>query len=134
MVADPREDRRLFRPRLLDAPPGLGYALERIAVGDAHGLVVPGLRRLTHSAATLGPIVAWLMRREARLIAVAQGLDTAECAGQVAARLIIEVSRWEREGLWKPASEGQSPSPRAGAPERRDEEADLFSRTGGESS
>jgi len=46
MVGDPHQGRRVFRPGLLDAPPGLDYALKRIAAGDARGLVVPGLRRL----------------------------------------------------------------------------------------
>ena len=132
MVGDPHEDRRLFRPKLLDAPPGLGYALERIAAGHAQGLVVAGLRRLTNSAAGLGPIVEWFIRRDVQLIAVAQGFDTADRAGQVAARLIIEVSRWEREGLWQPSREGQSPSASARASGGPDDESDLLSRKGGE--
>ena len=110
MVGDPHQGRRLFRPRLLDAPPGLEYALKRIAAGDAQGLVVPGLRRLARSAAELGPIVEWFIRRRVQLVAVAQGFDTGEPAGQVAARIIVEVSRWERERLWEPTREGQSPS------------------------
>jgi hypothetical protein len=132
MVGDRHEDRQLFRPKLLEAPPGLGYALERIAAGDAQGLVVAGLRRLTTSAAGLGPIVEWFIRRDVQLIAVAQGFDTADRAGQVAARLIIEVSRWEREGLWQPFREGQSPSASAGALGGPDDESDLLSRKGGE--
>jgi Resolvase, N terminal domain len=87
---------------LFDARPGLRYALGRIAAGDAQGLVVPGLRRLTRSIAELGPVVEWFTRREVRLIAVAQGLDTGEREGRVAARLLIEVSRWEREGVGDP--------------------------------
>jgi hypothetical protein len=87
---------------LFDARPGLRYALGRIAAGDAQGMVVPGLRRLTRSIAELGPMVDWFTRREVRLIAVAQGLDTSERDGRVAARLLIEVSRWEREGVGDP--------------------------------
>src|SRR5215212_678748 len=73
--------------------------MARIAAGEAEGLVVSGLRRLTRSSAELAPIVAWFIQREARLVAVAQGLDTAEREGRAAARLIIEVSRWEQERL-----------------------------------
>jgi hypothetical protein len=87
---------------LFDARPGLQYALGRIAAGDAQGLVVPGLRRLTRSVAELGPIVEWFTRRRMRLVAVAQGLDTSEREGRVAARLLIEVSRWERERVGDP--------------------------------
>ena len=116
MVGDPDHDRGPLRPKLSDARPGLRYALERIAAGDAQGLVVPGLRRLTRSVAELGPIIDWCARREARLVAVAQGLDTSERESRIAARLIIEVSRWERERLSEPLREGQSPSHGCTAP------------------
>jgi hypothetical protein len=134
MVGDPHQGRQLFRPRLLDAPPGLDYALKRIAAGDAQGLVVPGLRRLARSAAELGPIVEWFIRRRVQLVAVAQGFDTGEPAGQVAARIIVEVSRWERERLWEPTREGQSPSPGSPASAVSDDEPVLFdSNEGGAS-
>ena len=132
MVGDPDHDRGPLRPKLSDARPGLRYALERIAAGDAHGLVVPGLRRLTRSVAELGPIIDWCARREARLVAVAQGLDTSERESRIAARLIIEVSRWERERLFEPLREGQSPSQRCAGP--ADDDAGLVTRSGGESS
>jgi hypothetical protein len=86
--------------------PGLRYALGRIAAGEAQGLVVPGLRRLTRSTAELGPIVEWFTRRRVRLVAVAQGLDTSEREGRLAARLLIEVSRWERERVGDPTRWG----------------------------
>src|ERR687889_845666 len=41
----------------------------------------------------------WLIRAEARLIAVAQGLDTGTREGRRAARMLIDVSKWERERL-----------------------------------
>jgi Resolvase, N terminal domain len=97
VVRERHTEQGLVRAGVSDGRPGLRYALGRIAAGEARGLVVPGLRRLTRSAAELGPIVDWFTRRGARLVAVAQGLDTAEQEGRVAARLIIEVSRWERE-------------------------------------
>ena len=134
MVGDPPQGRRVFRPRLLDAPPGLDYALKRIAAGDAQGLVVPGLRRLARSAAELGPIVEWFIRRRARLVAVAQGFDSGELAGQVAARMIVEVSRWEREWLWEPTREGHPPSPGGTASTVSDDEPELVdSNEGGAS-
>jgi hypothetical protein len=134
MVSDADNNRRLFRPKRLDPPPGLSYALERIAAGDAQGLVVSGLRRLTRSAAELGPIVEWFVDRGALLVAVAQGFDSAERADQVAARLIIEVSRWEREGLWDPPSESLSPSSGVPSSAVASDEPHGLSRWGGESS
>jgi hypothetical protein len=132
MVGDPHHDQGPVRPRLSGARPGLRYALGRIAAGEARGLVVPGLRRLTRSVADLGPIVEWCMSREARLVAVAQGFDTGEPESRIAARLIMEVSRWERERLSQSLREGQSPSQRWAEPAIVDDDPDLFSRTGGE--
>ena len=132
MVSDPHLDGGPVHPPLSGARPGLRYALGRIAAGEAGGLVVPGLRRLTRSVAELGPIVDWCMSREARLVAVAQGFDTGEPESRIAARLIIEVSRWERERLSESLHEGQSPSPRWAAPAVVDDDPDLFSRSGGE--
>jgi DNA invertase Pin-like site-specific DNA recombinase len=90
---------------------------------------VPGLRRLTRSVAELGPIVDWCARREARLVAVAQGFDTGERESRIAARLIIEVSRWERERLSEPLREGQSHTWATSAVV--DNDPDLFSLSGG---
>ena len=131
MVGDPHEGRRLFQPRRLDPPPGLDYSFKRIAAGDAQGLVVPGLRRLARSAAELGPIVEWFLRRHAQLVAVAQGFDTGEPTGYVAARVIIEVSRWERERLWEPTREGQSPSPSTTTSVPSDDEPELIDSSEG---
>jgi hypothetical protein len=132
MVGDPHLNRGPVHPRLSGARPGLRYALGRIAAGEARGLVVPGLRRLTRSVAELGPIVDWFISREARLVAVAQGFDTGEPESRIAAGLIIEVSRWERERLSESLHEGQSPSPRWAAPAVVDDDPDLFSRSAGE--
>ena len=111
VVREPPTGQGPLRAGLSDGRPGLRYALDRIAAGEARGLVVPGLRRLTRSSAELGPIVDWFTRRGARLVAVAQGLDTGEREGRVAAKLIIEVSRWERERLGDGALWTVSPLP-----------------------
>jgi resolvase-like protein len=132
MVGDPHHAGGPVGPRLSGTRPGLRYALGQIAAGEAHGLVVPGLRRLTRSVAELGPIVDWCLRRRARLVAVAQGFDTAQPESRVAARLIIEVSRWERERLSESLGEGQSPPPRWTTPAVLDDDPDLYSHSGGE--
>jgi Resolvase, N terminal domain len=134
MVGDPHHAGGPVGPRLSGARPGLRYALGQIAAGEAQGLVVPGLRRLTRSVAELGPIVEWCLSRQARLVAVAQGFDTAAPESRVAARLIIEVSRWERERLSESLGEGQSPTPRWTTPAVLDDDPDLYSRSGGERS
>jgi DNA invertase Pin-like site-specific DNA recombinase len=79
--------------------PGLGYACARIKAGEARGLIVSELSRLSRSAAELGEIVGWFLRSGARLVAVAQGLDTDRPEGRLAARTLIQVSGWERQRL-----------------------------------
>lgn len=79
--------------------PGLAYALEQIQSGGAKGLVVVELSRLTYSAAELGKIIEWLSSMKVRLVASAQSLDTGSEDGRLAAEMLVEVSRWERERL-----------------------------------
>jgi DNA invertase Pin-like site-specific DNA recombinase len=91
-------DRESTRQRAFERP-GLGYALERIAAGQASGLVVSELSRLSHSLPELGRVLDWLARHDARFVAVVPGLDTDEEAGRLVVRTIVEVSRWERQRL-----------------------------------
>jgi DNA invertase Pin-like site-specific DNA recombinase len=94
--------------------PGLGYALEQIAAGTASGLVVSDLSRLTHSLPDLGRVLEWLARRDARFVAAGPGLDTEEEAGRLALRVVIEVSRWERERLAERTRNGMRAARRKG--------------------
>jgi hypothetical protein len=91
---------------------GLGYALARICTGHATGLVVADLTRLSGSMSELGHVLDWFCRADARLVAVAQGLDTAETDGRLAAQTLIELSGWECERLGERAApchqEGES--------------------------
>lgn len=75
--------------------PALAYALERIAAGDASGLIVSDLSRITRSAAELGKVIELLGRSNTRLVSVAHGFDTERVEGRLAADLLVEVSRWE---------------------------------------
>ena len=94
--------------------PGLGYVLEQIAAGNASGLVVSDLFRLSHSLPDLGRVLEWLAHREVRLVVAGSGLDTDEEAGRLALRTIIEVSRWERERLVERTRNGMRAARRKG--------------------
>jgi DNA invertase Pin-like site-specific DNA recombinase len=96
--------------------PGLGYALERISAGEAQGLVVSELSRLSRSAAELGTILEWFTRCDARLVAVAEELDTGEQSGRLTARTLIEVSRWERKRLTERTRKGLQAARSEGRP------------------
>jgi DNA invertase Pin-like site-specific DNA recombinase len=108
-------EREPQRGRALERP-GLGYALESIAAGDAEGLVVTELSRLTRSAAELGRVLQWFLDRDARLVAIGQGLDTDEENGRLVVRTIIEVSRWEHERLVERTRNGMLAARRKGPP------------------
>ena len=84
--------------RVLDRP-ALDYALERIEAGEATGLIVEDLSKLSRSAADLGPVLVWFTRIEARLVAIAEALDTATAEGRVAVRALTAVAETERELL-----------------------------------
>jgi DNA invertase Pin-like site-specific DNA recombinase len=79
--------------------PGLTYALERITSGEAKGLVVVELSRITHSVDELGTIIDGLLCLGVRLVASADAFDTESDGGLLAAGLLIEVSRWERNRI-----------------------------------
>jgi DNA invertase Pin-like site-specific DNA recombinase len=96
--------------------PGLGYALERISAGDAQGLIVADLSRLGRSVPELGRILEWFSNSGARLVVIAQGLDTREREGRVMARTLIEVSGWERERLIERTRQGMRAARRKGPP------------------
>jgi DNA invertase Pin-like site-specific DNA recombinase len=77
--------------------PGLGYALARIVAGEAGGLVVSDLAKLSRSAADLGTVLHWFIETGARLILVAEALDTAAPQGRIAVGALIAVADRERE-------------------------------------
>jgi DNA invertase Pin-like site-specific DNA recombinase len=79
--------------------PGLEYALRRIEQGEASGLVVADLSRISRSVTDLGEVLRWFSHARARLVAVSPGLDTGEQQGRLAASALINVSTWERERL-----------------------------------
>jgi DNA invertase Pin-like site-specific DNA recombinase len=89
---DPASDR-------INDHPGLFHVLERIAGGEAHGIVVPRLRDLTGAVSDLGGLLNWLDESDAFLVALDLDLDTRKPEGRLAARAITEVSDWERRRI-----------------------------------
>ena len=77
--------------------PGLTRALERIAAGEARGLVVADARRLVRSLTDLGALLAWFRDAGAALVALDLDLDTATTHGHHTATTLISVSGWESE-------------------------------------
>jgi DNA invertase Pin-like site-specific DNA recombinase len=99
--------------------PGLEYALERICVRQAAGLVVTELSRLTRSVPDLGAIIQRLDGCDARLIADAHALDTEDPNGRRFADLLVEISHWERERISRRTRKGLEAARRQGRPTGR---------------
>jgi hypothetical protein len=97
--------------RTLDRP-GLSYALERIAEGQARGLVVSDLRRLSRSTHVLGVLMAWFREANATLVALDLDLDTSTPAGrQVASTLIALGNGVPGSAQAAPAGGADAPTP-----------------------
>jgi len=77
--------------------PGLTLALERIAAGDARGLVVSDARSLVGSLADFSALVEWLRDAEAALIAVELAPDPRDIADHPTARTLDALAGWEAE-------------------------------------
>jgi DNA invertase Pin-like site-specific DNA recombinase/peptidoglycan hydrolase-like protein with peptidoglycan-binding domain len=92
VVTDRETGRSLERP-------GLGYALERIAEGEARGLVVCDLQPLSRSIVDLGTLLEWFRDAQAALIALDLDIDTSTPVGDQLAGTLITLSEWGRERI-----------------------------------
>jgi DNA invertase Pin-like site-specific DNA recombinase len=79
--------------------PGLCWALERIAAGEADALVTARLEHLSPSVAQLTPILRWFTGQGRTLVAIDFQLNTSTDAGRLAATALAGVGGWERERL-----------------------------------
>jgi DNA invertase Pin-like site-specific DNA recombinase len=96
--------------------PGLSYALDRIARGDASCLIVTELDRVSRSLPELGGILEWIGRSDGRFIAIDAGVDTAAPDGRRVAEVLIAVSGWERERLAERTRKGLQAARASGKP------------------
>ena len=72
--------------------PGLNYACDRIAKGEARGLIVSDLQRLSDSAAEMGSFMAFFRDVDATLIGLDIDLDTSTPGGRFFADRLIAQS------------------------------------------
>jgi hypothetical protein len=86
--------------------PGLFAALERIAEGEARGLVVSDARLLGRSMVDLAPLMRWFRDASAAFIALDLGLDTSTPRGTRVAMALIRLSSWGPSGLSSGAVNG----------------------------
>ena len=124
VVTDRESGRGLERP-------GLTYALKQIAEGQASGLIVSDLRRLSRSIVDLGSLMEWFRDAGAGLIALDLGVDTSTPVGHEVAMTLIALGDWERERIARRTrsglSEVKASGRRVGRPSLRDR-PDLVER------
>lgn len=96
--------------------PILRQALERIAAGDATGLVVAKLDRLTRSVGDFAALLDWFSNAEATLLALDLGIDTSTPGGRLVANVFASVAEWEREVIGARTKEGLAAARAAGGP------------------
>jgi DNA invertase Pin-like site-specific DNA recombinase len=104
--------------------PGLARALEQIADGQARGLVVSDLRRLSRSIVDLGALVGWFRDARAALVALDLGIDTSTPSGHELAATLVKLSDWEHERISRRARGGLTAVKTAGKPTGRPAVAD----------
>jgi DNA invertase Pin-like site-specific DNA recombinase len=124
VVTDRESGRGLERP-------GLTYALNQIAEGEASGLIVSDLRRLSRSIVDLGSLMQWFRDAGAGLIALDLGVDTSTPVGHEVAMTLIALGDWERERIARRTRSGltevKASGRRVGRPSLRDR-PDLVER------
>jgi hypothetical protein len=76
--------------------PGLSFALERLAAGEAACLVVGRLGHLAQSVSELGGLLDWFSEHDATLVICDIELDTSTSTGRRTAQTLAAVSAWER--------------------------------------
>jgi DNA invertase Pin-like site-specific DNA recombinase len=85
--------------RTLDGRPGLSAALSAVAAGDADGLVVAKLDRLSRSLIDFAGLLERARREGWAVIALDLGVDTTTPAGELVASVMAAVAQWERRAI-----------------------------------
>jgi DNA invertase Pin-like site-specific DNA recombinase len=98
---------------------GLRYALKRIADGDAQGLVVSDLQRLSRSIVDLGALMAWFRDAGATLVALDLDIDTSTPQGHQVATTLIALSARDHERIASATRRGLAKGRADGRPSGR---------------
>lgn len=82
--------------------PGLSRALSMLASGEAEGLLIAKLDRLTRSVKDLGSLIDNYFSEQAGkgcLLSVQDQVDTSSAGGRLVLNVLMSVAQWEREAI-----------------------------------
>lgn len=78
--------------------PGLRRALDALTSGEADGILVTKLDRLTRSVRDLCAMVDEYFQ-DASLLSVSESIDTRSAAGRMLLKILTTIGEWEREAI-----------------------------------
>lgn len=78
---------------------GLQSALARLEAGEAEGLLIPKLDRLTRSVKDLGTLIEAYFGERFQLLSVSDSIDTRSASGRLVLNVLMSVAQWEREAI-----------------------------------
>ena len=99
--------------------PCLRHALERISGGEAQGLVVSDLQRVSRSIVDLGALMTWFRVADATLIALDLDLDTSTPEGRHVASTLIALSARDHQRIASGTRRGLAKGRAVGRPSGR---------------
>lgn len=79
--------------------PGLDEALQLIAAGEADGIMVSKLDRLSRSVIDFGNLLAVAEKGGWNIVALDFGVDLSTPSGKLVANVLMAVAQWEREAI-----------------------------------
>lgn len=95
--------------------PKLHAALQRIADGEADGLIVAKLDRLTRSMIDFALLLEWFTDANATLVALDLEIDTSTPGGRLVAHVFAAAAEWERGAIAERTKAGLVEARRRGA-------------------
>lgn len=98
------------------ARPGLQDALRRIEAGEADGLLIAKLDRLTRSVRDLGELVDTYFATRFSLLSVSDSIDTRTASGRLVLNVLTSVAQWEREATGERTRDALAHLRREGVP------------------
>ena len=86
--------------------PGFQRALARLEAGDADGVLVAKLDRLTRDVGDFDELLEKYFRRRHKLLSVADSIDTRTASGRFFLHIQIGMAQWERETIAERTKDG----------------------------